>query len=170
MGESMKHTLNWTRNINRIDADAAAKELARLAQKHKALTPRIVLDAARNPASALHGAFDWDDTSAAEKWRLHQARDLIRSVHVVQDEAAPRPVYVHVGDGGYQPVEHVVSNPGLFAAALSEARQRLEQAKESLDQLERAAKAEGDNDERLMRIALAVNAMETAKAAVSALH
>ncbi|MCX8016489.1 MAG: hypothetical protein N2690_01105 [Rhodocyclaceae bacterium] len=167
----MKHILKFKRNINRIDADAAAKELERLARNHKALTPRIVIDAARNPASALHDAFDWDDSSAAEKWRLYQARELIRSVHVVCEREAPRAIYVHVGEAeGYQPIETVIRNPGMFASALREAHARLEKAREAIVELESAAKADGNEGERLARIALAVQAMETAKAAVASLH
>lgn len=46
------------------------------------LLAQDVVEAARNKASVLHGFFDWDDSSAAEKYRLDQARDLIASVRV----------------------------------------------------------------------------------------
>lgn len=46
------------------------------------LTPTIVLDRARDPEHPLHRRFDWDDSEAAEKWRVHQAGQLIRSVKV----------------------------------------------------------------------------------------
>lgn len=44
------------------------------------LTPAAVVDAARPRNSPLHEYFDWSDTSAAEKFRLLQARQLIRTV------------------------------------------------------------------------------------------
>jgi len=44
------------------------------------LYPADVVNAARSPSSPLHPYFDWDDSSAAEKYRLDQARALIRSV------------------------------------------------------------------------------------------
>ena len=54
-----------------------AEELHRLARSRGgALVPETVLDAASDPGSPLHAAFDWDD--AAGPWRLHQARVLIR--------------------------------------------------------------------------------------------
>jgi hypothetical protein len=54
-------------------------ELNRLAKKHKGrLTPEIVIEAAKDPESPLHDQFDWDDDTAAHKWRLAQARALIR--------------------------------------------------------------------------------------------
>lgn len=42
------------------------------------LTPRLVVDAARPTDSPLHSHFEWDDTLAAEKWRLDQAGQLLR--------------------------------------------------------------------------------------------
>ena len=47
------------------------------------LTPSAVIGEARKPESLLHPLFDWDDASAAEAYRLDQARTVIRSVHVV---------------------------------------------------------------------------------------
>ena len=41
------------------------------------ITPAAVIAEARNPKSVLHGAFTWDNTKAAEKWRIHEAQLLI---------------------------------------------------------------------------------------------
>lgn len=73
------------------------------------VTPAMVVDAARNPASVLHDQFDWNDASAAEKNRLDTARTLIRSVKViVKNETmvlatplALRDVTVDPGQQGY---------------------------------------------------------------------
>ena len=46
------------------------------------LDPQSVVAAARNKKSPLHKQFEWDDTKAAEKYRLEQARELIRLVRV----------------------------------------------------------------------------------------
>lgn len=167
----MNFVLENTFNINRIDPEVASKELMRLATKHKALTPRIVLEAARDPANPLHAAFDWDDQEAAEKWRLHQARALIRSVRVVVEERETRPMFVHVApESGYQPLSVVVKNPSLFARALAEANDRLAAAERAVSDLEKAAKIEASDPERLLRIAAAARAMEMARVAISALH
>jgi hypothetical protein len=61
------------------------------------LTPDGVIDAARDPAHPLHSEFDWNDTVAAAKWRLQQARQLIASVQVfvtVDHQTLLCPVYV----------------------------------------------------------------------------
>ena len=41
------------------------------------LKPQKVVDYAKNKNTALHRRFDWDDGSAAEKYRLWQARQII---------------------------------------------------------------------------------------------
>ena len=46
--------------------------------EHGALTPQLVVDVARDPEHPLHSRFEWDDTIAAEKWRLEQAGQLLR--------------------------------------------------------------------------------------------
>jgi hypothetical protein len=55
-------------------------EIERLEDRRGRITPELVLDAARDKRSVLHDCFDWDDTIAAERWRLEQSRELIRSV------------------------------------------------------------------------------------------
>lgn len=49
------------------------------------VTPERVVEHAKNPKSALHGAFTWDDTEAAHNWRIEQARRLLRVSVVVID-------------------------------------------------------------------------------------
>jgi hypothetical protein len=47
------------------------------------LTPSMVVQDAKDPASPLHDYFQWDERKAAEAYWLEQARDLITSVRVV---------------------------------------------------------------------------------------
>jgi len=57
--------------------------LARIAEECGGnLTPDAVVEDARHKKSPLHEFFDWDDSEAAHKWRIEQARSLIRSVRV----------------------------------------------------------------------------------------
>jgi hypothetical protein len=56
-----------------------AAELRRIANENEGiLKPEAVVDAARPKDSPLHDQFDWNNSEAAQKWRLHQARNLIR--------------------------------------------------------------------------------------------
>jgi hypothetical protein len=54
-------------------------ELKRLAAENGGeLRARDVVDAARENSSPLHTQFEWDDSLAAERYRIAQARALIR--------------------------------------------------------------------------------------------
>ena len=54
-------------------------ELKALAEKNDGvLHPEAVVGFARNPKTALHSAFEWNNTKAAEQYRIEQARRLIR--------------------------------------------------------------------------------------------
>jgi hypothetical protein len=56
--------------------------LTRIYVERGQLTPQAVVDEARPPDSELHNRFEWDDEVAGEKYRLVQARELIRSVTI----------------------------------------------------------------------------------------
>lgn len=61
-----------------------ASELQRIRKETgENLKPRAVVESAKDPDSPLHDAFEWDDTKAAQEWRVTQARRLLRSIHVV---------------------------------------------------------------------------------------
>ena len=171
-----------------IDAETAGKELARIQKEHGVTTPSAVVDASRTEDAPLHPVFEWRDEVAAEGYRKWQARNLIKSVRVVEQRDGAdvqAPVYVHVptatvtnGDdgikqtpAGYQPVSVVVQRPDMYASALSELQRKIGSAREALASLQRAAKGAPDTDqERMARISIAVQAMQTASAAVQALH
>lgn len=69
--------------LSPLDAQSVGEELERLRLANGKLTKEIVLEAARHRNSPLHDHFEWDDTEAAKKFRLVQARNLIRHVVVV---------------------------------------------------------------------------------------
>ncbi len=52
-------------------------ELAKIRKRNGRLLPADVVKAARPKTSPIHNEFEWDDGEAAERWRLHQARNLI---------------------------------------------------------------------------------------------
>lgn len=61
--------------------DAVAARLERIRLNHDGvLTPDDVVKDARRDSSPLHDQFEWDDTVAAGKYRIEQARELIRTV------------------------------------------------------------------------------------------
>lgn len=81
------------------------------------LTPKDVLDDARNPNSPLHSYFEWSESAAAEAYRLQQARGLIRSVvaiYVQPEQPARRAkAFVHIPEKG---APHYRSMPDAMSA------------------------------------------------------
>lgn len=55
-------------------------------EKQNGLTAENILEKARNKSSSLHNLFEWNDSEAGERWRLHQARMLINEVKVIIEE------------------------------------------------------------------------------------
>jgi hypothetical protein len=47
------------------------------------LSPSIIIKCASHEDHPLHNFFKWDDAIAANLWREHEARKLIRDIHVV---------------------------------------------------------------------------------------
>lgn len=63
------------------------EEINGLVAKHgDQLTPAQVLAYARDPSTALHEQFEWNNETAGERYRLVHARDLIRRVVVHIDQ------------------------------------------------------------------------------------
>ena len=66
-----------------LDADLAGRELERIRKANAGqLTSEAVLERARSANCALHAHFEWDDSAAAEQYRLSQAGDLIRAITI----------------------------------------------------------------------------------------
>lgn len=113
----------------------AAAEIRRIADAGGGLVQaRAVHEAARSSASPLHGYFCWDDTAAAERFRLQQAGELIVrvSVEVVadRDRSVTTRAFVSLASdrqnrgGGFRDVHVVMADPALrgelLRTALSE--------------------------------------------------
>lgn len=57
--------------------------LEKIKERDNGIVPQVVVNEARDKTSPLHDYFDWDDTKAAEKYRVEQARNLISHLDVV---------------------------------------------------------------------------------------
>lgn len=79
------------------DSKIIASELTAIQKKQGVITPVSVVTKASEPDSPLHKYFNWDDQSAADAFRLWQARKLIASVWVrATDDPKSQPVRAFV--------------------------------------------------------------------------
>jgi len=91
-------------------------ELMAVREKYGALTPANVVDAARAEDHPLHSRFEWDNDAAAHKYRLAQARQLIRVVRETYTDRGGKPADVRTfhaiprAEGGmaYEPLDEIV--------------------------------------------------------------
>lgn len=99
-----------------------ASELQAIASQTNELIPEQVIEAARNPNSALHDWFEWDDSAAASAYRLAQARWLIKSINVVIERSDQSrviaPAFTFTGTKGYIETQVVVQTEGRLAVAI----------------------------------------------------
>lgn len=65
-----------------VKPDDAYTELRKVYEKERAVKPEAVVEAASDPDSKLHPAFEWNDGEAARAYRDEQARHLMRSLVV----------------------------------------------------------------------------------------
>ena len=62
-------------------------EISKIYQQNNKITPEQILDFAKDKKHPLHNYFEWDDAVAGNKYRLIQARELIRSIILtIQDQ------------------------------------------------------------------------------------
>jgi hypothetical protein len=105
------------------------KELNEIASQNDGmLRPEDVVAFAKNPTTALHGCFTWDDTEAAQSWRLQQARQVIRVAVTVLPGGNPLKYRAFVSlkedrynDQGYRTMVDVMGDERLREIMLIEA-------------------------------------------------
>lgn len=95
------------------------------------LTPKAVVDKARVKTHPLHPHFEWNDSLAAESYRLDQARNLIRIVRVedASAEEGTSRAFISVNDGdntAYRPLQMIKRSADLQLAVLKQAQRDLE--------------------------------------------
>lgn len=122
------------------------------------LLARDVVDFARNPETALHSKFEWDDTKAAEAYRLQTARQIIKVAVVVSPVNSNDMIstYVSLKDDrkqgtGYRTTVEVLSDESLTQKRINDA----------IDELKTFVKKYSDLKEReeLQKVFDAINAL-----------
>lgn len=116
---------------DKADAQKIGEALAIITERSGGhLVPNAVVKAAKDPKSPLHHHFEWKDTIAAEKYRLDQARALIRCVNIVdtRTESGVIRAFVSIRDKGgvsYRTMDEVLNSADLQAKVLAAAERDL---------------------------------------------
>ena len=101
------------------------------------VTPENVLDKARDKETELHKCFEWDNSVAGEKYRLIQARDIIRHFVIVTPEESKeeepvkvRSYQITTKTNVYEPTRVFLQKPDEYSALLERAKKELEAFKQ----------------------------------------
>lgn len=131
-------------------AQAIGDEIEKLREAQGGFVrPTDVLDAAADPASPLHHHFEWDDTEAAHRFRLHQASTLIRSVVVRyagdENDGAYTRAFLSVDveqiGATYTSLAHAMSDEDLRAQVMRRAWRELEAFRKKYEEYQHLSNA-----------------------------
>lgn len=118
-----------------LPANVVGSILDDIRDKCGALTPEIIVEESTPKSAPLHACFEWDDTLAARKWRLAQARNIVNVVIVVghgaDGDEIEAPAFPNISIGGdresreYIPHAEVFGNGEMRALYLADVLARL---------------------------------------------
>lgn len=124
--------VNALRNLGQADPQRLGEELDAIRRAHSGhLKPEDVLKRAKDRSSSMHKHFDWDDSVAAHRHRLAQARAMIRAIVRLEGEEQIReiPAFVSIRaeDNGrtYRATTEVLGSAHLRRALLKQAERDL---------------------------------------------
>jgi hypothetical protein len=118
-----------------VPAQLVGDTLEATRKENGVAAPKALVDAARPIDSPLHGLpFTWDDSEAAEKQRLQEARGIIRALVIREPsgEVSRAPLFVHVTmredndtKDGYVPIAVALQTPEWEQQIRNEARRQM---------------------------------------------
>ncbi len=104
------------------------------------LHPEKVVEYAKDPNSALHSRFTWDDNEAAAKYRIAEARAIIRVAVIINDKLPENTrAYVSLSadrrEGGYRATTEVINDEILSEIMLQDCIKELTRIKLKYDKI-----------------------------------
>ena len=134
----MVYEYSWSGPQYAVSAEKVAAHLHKLEEQKGSVTREDFLESARSEESEMHKLFEWNDSIAAEKYRLRQASDIIHSIKITVVEEEKEPVTMKafvipdytgksaVGSkGGYINIRKAVANEDTRAEILIDARKNV---------------------------------------------
>ena len=111
-----------------VDAQTAGEELSRIYDQHGTLEPETIVNESRPEDAPLHDCFEWRDDIAAEKYRQHQAANIVRTIVVIESaEQKPKEgvrAFVRSNEH-YEPIQVTVNDADKMTALLQSALREL---------------------------------------------
>lgn len=81
---SVKKKYQWCDDFHKsVDPDVVGAVLEDIEHSDGEVTPAAFLDRSRAEDSPTHSLFEWNDSKAAEKYRIEQSRQVIKSLRVI---------------------------------------------------------------------------------------
>lgn len=149
-----------------VDAQTAGQELDRIRRRDGTIAPRVVVNESRPAGAPLHPVFEWRDEVAAERFREHQAKQLITVVRVVTPAptpaAAPRRLAPQP-KAASQPLQ--VDRHDPFETVLSEVVGQMVEAERRLESMRMRAQRTFER-QRMIQLQVAINALHEAHEAL----
>lgn len=136
-----------------VPAQKAGEYLRELKETHGVLNKRILLDESRDDEALLHDCFEWDDTAAAESYRLDQAQKFISNMvcvvvddHGVEKNKEPVRAFVNTAkqenaeSGAFVPLVEALSEESTRKIVLDNALRELSSLRKKYASLSELAK------------------------------
>lgn len=76
----MVYEYKWKGTVFPVPAQQAGEYMHDISEREGGLTAERLLELSRDEDALMHKCFEWDDTKAAEKYRLSQAGYMIRTI------------------------------------------------------------------------------------------
>ena len=109
--------------FSHADASLVASEIESIGDS---ATPSQILEKAKDEKTELHKCFVWDDTEAANRWRLETARRIVQNIVITrvdrpEDKPQIRYFYKAENGDGYKPITTIIKRQDSYKALVARA-------------------------------------------------
>lgn len=116
----------WKAGSHRSGSAQAAGEVCAELESRGCLNAQTLVDVSRPASAPTHGMFEWNDSVAAEEFRKYQARLIIRSIVVVEENSKTkeqRKVFYNIStEGGtYTHINTIIRQKDRYDQLLADA-------------------------------------------------
>ena len=108
-----------------VDAQTAGEEIERIYNRDGFVDPAVLVMESKEESAPLHKCFEWNDTEAAKKYRITQAKEIVRSIVTVHETTNTEArAFVSVKQE-YLPISVVIKQPDTREILLNQALNEL---------------------------------------------